>query len=199
MVPVTYIEAGVRDQIRDGARRSAEVLASYLVEVLGLSGRMLDVGCGEGFLVAEFRSRGFEAHGVDGDDLPGVDKVRDLTRPLGITGFDVAVCLEVGEHLPDSAAETLVDSLCAAASIVVFSAAIPGQRGPGHINEQWPAYWVEKFGRRGLVGSGALRWPIWGDERVEPWYRQNLLVFGSELPDDGCPSVVHPDVWGWSR
>ena len=48
---------------------------------------------------------------------------------------------------------------------------------------------------RGLIGSGALRWTIWDDERVEPWYRQNLLVFGGDLILDGCPYVIHPGIW----
>lgn len=198
---MTYIAPTVRDQIRDGARRSAVALGELFVETLGLpeGGSVLDVGCGEGFLTDWFRSQGFKAHGVDGDDLLGVDQIVDLTEPLGLSGFDLAVCLEVGEHLPDSAAETLVDSLCEAAPLIAFSAAIPAQGGPGHINEQWPEYWVEKFARRGLTGTGVLRMKIWEDTRIESWYRQNLLVFGSGLESDGCPALVHPEIWGWYR
>lgn len=197
---MNYISPEVRQQIRAGAQRSAISLGSFLASELGIKeASILDVGCGEGFLTEYFRSQGCEAYGVDGDNLPGVDEVIDLTQPLGFVGYDFTFCLEVGEHLPDSAAETLVDSLCSAAPVVVFSAAIPFQGGPGHINEQWPDYWVEKFARRGFGGTGALRYKIWGDQSIEPWYRQNLLVFGSELPEDECLPLVHPEIWTHHR
>ena len=181
---------------------------SVLVDVIAdtfAPGSVLDVGCGEGFLVEEFRSRGAEAFGVDGDDMAGVDRVVDLCDPPHLGRWDVAVSLEVGEHLPASAAKGFVRLLCESAPVVVFSAAIPGQGGPNHVNEQWPAYWVELFAECGHVhGSGALRQALWGDERVESWYRQNLLVFSSQpLPDglveDGCPALVHPEIWSVYR
>lgn len=70
--------------------------------------------------------------------------------------------------------------LCALAPVVLFSAAAPGQGGLGHVNEQWPAYWVERFERHGYRCSGALRWRFWCDDRVESWYRQNLLFATAE-------------------
>lgn len=164
---------------------------------------VLDVGCGEGFLTSELRSRGIESFGVDGDELPGVDRLIDLRDPPELGQWDVAVSLEVGEHLPEEAAERFVRLLCRSAPVVVFSAAIVAQGGPGHVNEQWPGYWVERFAAAGHVhASGALRWQVWDDERIEPWYRQNLLVFSSEpfdLVEDGCPAVVHPGIWSVYR
>ena len=58
----------------------------------------------------------------------------------------------------------------------VFSAAIPGQGGTGHVNEQWPSYWRDLFEAEGFEVSGALRFEFWNDDRVENWYRQNLLI-----------------------
>jgi hypothetical protein len=49
--------------------------------------------------------------------------------------FDLTLCLEVGEHLPQNAANILIESLCALSEVIVFSAAIPGQGGQRHINE----------------------------------------------------------------
>lgn len=43
-------------------------------------------------------------------------------------------------------------------------------------NEQWPDYWAGLFEAEGFDVSGALRFAIWEDERVENWYRQNILV-----------------------
>jgi hypothetical protein len=59
--------------------------------------------------------------------------------------FDLVQSLEVGEHLPLSAAETLVDSLTTASDRVLFSAAVKGQGGEFHVNEQPLAFWQELF------------------------------------------------------
>jgi len=57
---------------------------------------------------------------------------------------------------------------------------VPGQGGHGHVNEQWPSYWVQRFDALGFSCSGALRWMFWNRDDVEYWYRQNLLFFTRE-------------------
>jgi hypothetical protein len=176
--------ADLYDTIRPGAQSSAAVVGEILNDLFDFE-RVIDVGCGEGWWGSELASRGrAEAVGVETENVPQpaphVTRHQfDLTvpgvlAPLG--AFDLAICLEVAEHLPESAADTLIDSLCAAATTVIFSAAIPGQGGHGHVNEQWPAYWVRKFEERGYEVSGDLRWHVWGNDQVEPWYQQNMLV-----------------------
>jgi hypothetical protein len=68
--------------------------------------------------------------------------------------FDLVTCLEVGEHLPESAAETLCNSiarhLAVQDGILVFSAATPGQMGKHHINCQPPLYWRSLLYDRGI-------------------------------------------------
>jgi hypothetical protein len=91
--------------------------------------------------------------------------------------FDLSVCLEVAEHVPDASADTLVRSLTAAAPVVLFSAAIPLQGGSHHINEQWPSYWAQKFAAEGYVPVDAIRRHVWDDERVSFFYAQNILLF----------------------
>ena len=82
----------------------------------------------------------------------------------------------MAEHLDPSRAASFVSDLCALAPVVLFSAAVPGQGGTHHVNEQWPGYWQDLFAVEGYLMSGALRWLIWNDDRVENWYRQNLMV-----------------------
>ena len=199
---MSHIAPAVRDKIRDGARRSMRELA-VLIDMTFEPESVLDVGCGEGFLVEEFKARRVQAFGVDGDDLPGVDRVVDLTDPPDLGRWDLAVSLEVGEHLPGRAADRFVRFLCESAPVVVFSAAIPKQGGPGHCNEQWPAYWADLFAKHGHThGSGALRSGIWNNPDIESWYRQNLMAFSSEplpIPEDGCPALVHPEIWSLYR
>jgi len=197
-----HIAPRVRDKIRAGVIRSAEVIVDLIVDEFDPA-TVVDVGCGEGWFCKEFRARGVEALGVDGDKLPEVDRVVDLSRKFDLGQFDVALSLEVGEHLPARAADRFVRSLCEAAPVVVFSAAIPKQGGPNHVNEQWPAYWADLFAEHGHThASGALRWRIWDNPDVECWYRQNLLVFSSRplaLAEDGCPALVHPEMWAIYR
>ena len=68
-------------------------------------------------------------------------------------------------------------SLVALADVVVFGAAIPGQGGTGHRNEQWPAYWAEQFAAHGYVASDPFRLRIWTDPDVKWWFAQNLVCF----------------------
>jgi hypothetical protein len=58
--------------------------------------------------------------------------------------------LEVAEHLSGKAGACLVHTLTQAAPLVMFSAAVPGQRGSHHINEQWPGYWRSLFTDEGF-------------------------------------------------
>jgi SAM-dependent methyltransferase len=178
---------------------------------------VVDVGCGEGGWAAAFRDGGVEdVWGVDGDY---VDRsklriaserflARNLEEPLRLDRtFDLVVSLEVGEHLPERCARPFVGSLTELAPVILFSAAICGQGGTHHVNEQWPEYWAALFAERGYLCFDAIRRGIWDDREVAWWYRQNtfLYVRESELakypriaaiaPDGALPMrVVHPEL-----
>src|SRR5262249_14104781 len=88
--------------------------------------------------------------------------VADISKPLDCERrFDLAICLEVAEHLPSDCAADLVTNLCNAADVVLFSAATPGQGGTRHINEQRPSYWSHLFSRNGYRCLDAIRPIIW--------------------------------------
>lgn len=170
------------EQVRVGARASAEVVVPLVLDSYPAQ-TVVDVGCGEGWWGRAFAERGCDVVGIENAavDAEIPVQVLDLARPLPDVGrFDLAACLEVAEHLPPERAEGLVADLCRLSRTVLFSAAIPGQGGAGHLNERWPGYWVELFADHNYACSGALRWRIWNDERVENWYRQNLIVATSE-------------------
>jgi len=148
---------------------------------------VVDIGCGRGLWLKAFTEQGIkDVAGYDGDYVER-DKLAfpqehfhsaDLEKPIVVgRTFELAVCLEVGEHLFDSAADTLVETLTRAAPVVLFSAAIPLQGGSRHINEQWPEYWEKKFATHGYVPIDALRRHLWGDSRVSFFYQQNVLFY----------------------
>ncbi len=173
----------------EGSLRSARVVAPILCELIGPSS-VVDIGCGCGAWLAALRECGVSrVLGLDGDYVsrssllvsPDCFRPANLEEPISLDErFDLALCLEVAEHLPKRAAPILIGSLAKLAPAILFSAAIPLQRGTNHVNEQWPQYWAELFGRFGYKRIDAIRPRIWTDARVEWWYRQNAFLFVRE-------------------
>lgn len=91
--------------------------------------------------------------------------------------FDLVVCLEVAEHLLKNNASSFIDYISSFAPIIFFSAAVPGQGGANHINEQWPEYWSKLFFDRGFQCLDIIRPLIWNNSQVEPWYSQNSFLY----------------------
>lgn len=157
-------------KLRDRARRSAREIVPRILRWVEPAS-VIDVGCGVGTWLAVFREYGIQnVHGIDGDyvdrrmlDLPEVQfHATDLSRPFEIEPqFDLALCLEVAEHLPTESAGTLVRSLVRLSPVVLFSAAIPFQGGTHHVNEQWPEYWARLFGKEDYVVIDCLRKDLW--------------------------------------
>ena len=171
---------------RTGAQRSARALAPLVLQLVEPRS-VIDVGCGVGTWLSVFRELGVpEILGVDGDyvDRAALEIPADFFRPGDLNlpialerSFDLVVSLEVAGHLPPEAAEPFVGSLTRLGPVVLFSAAIPCQEGADHVNEQWPAYWAERFSRRDFVALDCLRGHVWEHEQVDWWYAQNLLLF----------------------
>ncbi len=174
------------DTIRSGARRSAQVVVPIVLQLLRPKS-IVDVGCGDGTWLSVFQEFGVsDTVGLDGDyvdrrqlQIPQDQfKATDLSSPFELTRtFDLAVSLEVAEHLPRRSAKGFVDSLTQLAPLVLFSAAIPLQGGTQHLNEQWPGYWVNLFRGHDYSAIDCIRGRIWEDEQVEWFYAQNTLVF----------------------
>lgn len=169
---------------------------------------IVDVGCGLGTWLSVANKLGIKNYkGLDGsiyNDESFVIPEKNyqqvnLNQAISINKtFDLCLCLEVAEHLPASSADDLVDLLCHLAPIVLFSAAIPGQPGQGHINLQWQDFWQEKFHLKGYEAYD-LRNEFWNNNKVEWWYRQNMIIYArpgflTDLPKCNHPvhRLVHP-------
>lgn len=150
----------------------------------------VDLGCGVGSWLAAAKKLGFrEVIGTDGDYVPK-DRLmienaefisNDLSDPLSVSlpikRFDLAMSLEVAEHIPQASADKFIDKLTSLSDIVLFSAAIPYQGGHGHINENWPEYWQQKFEKKGYYALDLIRDKVWANDDVCWWYRQNVFIY----------------------
>jgi hypothetical protein len=184
----------------DGTLSSAEQIVPMLRDMIGMRS-VCDVGCGIATWLSVFMAAGVtDMLGLDGDYVDrsmlriSNTKFRpiDLNRPFSLDRtFDAAMSLEVAEHLRPERAVGLVHDLTALAPVVIFSAAIPGQGGTEHVNEQWPDYWAKLFEERNYVLTDPIRPNVWNNEQVQPWYRQNMFVFCDRSALDRYPKLAH--------
>ncbi len=196
---------------------SARAVLGHLFPVLHPDS-VLDVGCGLGAWLEVAKERGVNTvMGIDGDWIErqrvrlgeGEFRHQDLEQPLDLgRRFDLVVSLEVAEHLRAEAAEGFVDSLVRHGDVVLFSAAIPGQGGNGHVNEQLQHYWAALFAARGYVPVDMIRPRIWLDGNVFWWLQQNIVLYVREHALPQWPelhpyvvnrpevlSIVHPQLY----
>ena len=194
---------------RDHATRyAAETILGLVLKQIPPVMSAFDIGCGVGTWLSVLK----EKHGVadiTGCDGPWVDpnlmKIPydcfqyvelDKRMPESTRRYDLAISLEVAEHLPEARAAEFVQYLASLSDTVLFSAAIPGQGGTGHVNEQWPKYWADLFWSHGYATQDTLRKAIWWDAQIPFWYRQNAMLFVKGQAHTGSPlSLVHPKLY----
>jgi SAM-dependent methyltransferase len=185
--------------MREGSLASARIILRYVLEWIGPAA-VVDVGCGTGSWLAALTEFGpYEYLGVDSTDVPAalleIPRERfisaDLRAPLQLgRRFDLALCLEVAEHLDAAAGDGLLDTLTTLAPVVLFSAAIPHQPGTDHRNCRWPGYWAEEFRHRSFVAIDCIRPRIWDDGNVQWWYRQNTILYVRESELETLPALA---------
>ena len=206
---------------RDAKTRfAAERILQILFESVRPSS-LIDIGCGVGTWAAVASELGVDHYlCVDG---PWVDRETlvvpesrfrsvDIEDISSIEGkWELSICLEVAEHLSESAGDRLIHWVCAHSDLALFSAAIPGQMGRGHKNEQWQSYWVQRFNSLEFYSIDLIRPKIWGDPDIPYWYKQNTILYISKscehfteqstTPHESFAAlnVVHPVLWTKQR
>ena len=197
------------------SEQSAKIVLEKLLSLTGDLPNVIDLGCGLGTWLSFFHQKGARVVGVDGAHIDKnllripSESFRCLNLASGnFSGltekFDLAMSLEVAEHLPEEAADAFIEKLCSLADIVLFSAAIPMQRGTSHVNCQWQSYWQKKFEHNGFVGVDTLRKKIWDIEGVVAHYKQNIILYLKkdtalyntlQADSDFIYDVVHPETY----
>lgn len=198
-------------------RFAARTILSLVRRAIPEISAAVDVGCGVGTWLRVLGEQGTaEIVGIDGDwvhdealVIPSQCFIRSNLSENDIRldrRYDLVISLEVAEHLPAQRAEQFVTQLTSLGDFVLFSAAIPGQGGTNHVNEQWPEYWISRFEARGYRVFDIIRSAIWAEARISPHYRQNILLFvkaervvdlklGDQVQRPAPFSVVHPELY----
>lgn len=120
--------------------------------------RVADLGCGCGVYAHAFGQLGVETLALDGvkpppeHSFPIKIEQRDLALPFeNLWGdFDLALCLEVAEHIPPEKAGIFLDNIVKFSPVLALSAAPPNQGGHHHVNEQPRRYWARLLAERGF-------------------------------------------------
>lgn len=191
---------------------SAEKTLHHLKKFYDFSS-VVDFGCGTGTWLKVCQEIGCK-------DILGLDDYAEKTlleipreqffrKNIGETvelqkKYDLAISLEAAEHIGVDSSENIVRNLVHASDVILFSAALPGQGGTHHVNEQPPIFWATKFNKHNFVQYDFLRSLIWEEDEVAWWYKQNIFLYinkNSQKKVDfptlannfSFKHIVHPD------
>jgi len=159
--------------------------AEYIAAVYKFVDSIADIGCGKGDYCKHLKDSGISiVHGYEG--TPDIKKIAvynditviDLTKRRHVgTDYELVLCLEVGEHIPQKYEQIFIDNVCEFINKdLILSWAIPGQGGAGHFNEQPNEYIIDEFIKRGLIfdedSSMKLR-----DAASFRWFKNTIMKF----------------------
>ena len=183
------MELSERDGTKNAAKLVVPLILSILKEnkVIDDKPSIVDFGCGPGIWLEAFKKNGCRVQGYDGGTYKPYYRIKqdefmnvNLTEKINFKEkYDLAITLEVAEHIEEKKSYTFLQNITRASDYIVFSAAIPMQLGQGHVNEQWPSYWGERFDELGYACLDIIRPLIWRDEYrcIDFFYQQNMLLF----------------------
>lgn len=159
---------------------------------------ILEIGCGQGQLSKAFAKKGVHVLAIDGYaqpdfsdfatiefkkiDLNNIEAADDYFNHLNLK-YDLAISMEVAEHLIPSVNKPLIHWLTKNANNIIFSSAVVGQGGDGHINCQPREYWIRLFASCGFHTQDTLRSEFRKNEGIRPWYQLNVLDFQKKVID----------------
>ncbi len=123
-------------------RKRVDFIAEVITKSVGTSGRILDVGCGNGVISRHLGNAGFNVLGIDVSDktieaarlithLPNVQFMKKSAEELVASGekYDAVICSEVLEHLqqPGLLLDVLSQSLAEKGILIIT---VPNGNGP---------------------------------------------------------------------
>jgi SAM-dependent methyltransferase len=192
--PHKAYDTGFYERQMVGSYLSASKIVSHLNGYFSPQS-VVDVGCGRGTWLKAFKENGASnLVGFDGpwnaqQDMIDQDIIyqeAELNDPLSLdlkNRFDLAVTLEVAEHLKPESSHDFISALTSLSDVVLFSAAYTKQDGKDHINEREHSFWAKLFAEHKYRPFDLFRPVFWGDPDVRFWYQQNCFLYVK----DGIP------------
>lgn len=167
------------------AVRVGEYISTYLKP-----DSFIDFGCSTGLYLREVQLKlpnistvGFEfsQEAVNAALCKNIYKT-DLTEEVQIikTPNTLGLCLEVLEHIEDHHWKQVLQNMATSCDRIIFSAAVPGQGGVGHINCRPKIDWIKRFHSLGwVVDLDATKHLIWFMEQGYRmgWFVNNVVIF----------------------
>ncbi|MCC5931175.1 MAG: class I SAM-dependent methyltransferase [Cyclobacteriaceae bacterium] len=194
-------------------KRSAKIIFPILIDNLFNFKSIVDFGCGNGSWISAYKEidRNADILGIDVENYTSNHLIghheyirSDLTKKIALNKtFDLVISLETAEHIDEEYSQIFINNLVSHGELILFSAAIPGQGGINHVNEQWHSYWFEIFKKYGFECYD-FRSIIWDNSQIDFWYRQNLLIYSKRklnLPvlNSSMIDVIHPEMWLYKK
>lgn len=134
------------------SNRLSEWIKSYLNPK-----EALDLGCGPGIHTYSLNEAGISCLGIDIDkrvDEKNYLIQEDILKLRGKYTSELVICFEVAEHIDPQYSDELVESVynsMKSNSLLMWTAARPGQGGHHHINCRPKHFWRKKFENMGLI------------------------------------------------
>lgn len=145
--------------------RDNKTILFCIFAAFGIPDSYLDVGSGTGVMVNTAEKLNVPiVNGLDQLPRPNHPKLiqHDLRVPYQFPNqFTIVTSIETAEHIDPEYADVLVATICNNASHrIIFTAAMPGQIGHGHVNCQPMYYWREKFWQHGFDYNPPDTWRL---------------------------------------
>ena len=149
---------------------------------------IIDVGCGIGTWLSAALELGIDnLKGLDCNEISedfllvprkyiSIDNLETHENKNNIK-YDLAISVEVAEHLDNSASEHFIKMLTSYSKVIIFSAGIPYQEGEHHINCQQPQFWHDIFAKYEYICFDFRNELMNMWEKINPCYAQNILLY----------------------
>jgi hypothetical protein len=168
---------------------SAKYIIDEIFQYFESSTSFIDYGCGLGAWASVFESKGIQKFKCF--DHPTLPKEKlliqnkenffpmDLEYELPeISKVDFCICIEVLEHFSDTKGRDIINFLTSSSDLILFSAAIPNQKGVGHINEQRHNYWHNIFQSKGFMFYDGFKSELFKHENeIKFFHLQNMFIY----------------------
>lgn len=145
--------------------------------------KVYDIGCGPGTYTKALVDAGIDAMGFDSDCRNDKNYIinHDIVQSPAPGTAEYVICIEVAEHIDEKHADTIIDNILQnEPKTIIWSAAVPGQGGNGHINCQPKEYWEKKFiakgAKRNQEAEKSLRDFVMLGTHMG-WFVNNMMIF----------------------